>query len=252
MGGAEQIREDLLAAVGVVRGRAVADRLCLSLIRSLDVDGAALTISAADGAISRSMGASGPLSLELIDLQFTLGEGPSLSAIASSGVVMAADLRGLEAASWPVFAGAASALGVGAVFALPVIVAGLPIGALFMYQLRSGQLSEAALTGAFFAAELAAIPILDVIGMGVDVDAEGGHSGPAWDELTALTRSEVYQAAGVLIAQLGVSPTEALVRLRGHAFAHGKAISTAAYDILEHRVRLDDDAHPGEQMEEYL
>ncbi|MDQ2740630.1 MAG: ANTAR domain-containing protein, partial [Actinomycetota bacterium] len=77
---------------------------------------------------------------------------------------------------------------------------------------------------------------------GLDLDmAVEDDSSAAWEELTALTRSEVYQAAGVLIAQLGVSPTEALVRLRGYAFTHGRTTSEAAYDILEHRVRLADD-----------
>ncbi|MGI8591735.1 MAG: ANTAR domain-containing protein [Nakamurella sp.] len=238
---ADQIPEHLIAAIGGVRrGRPVADQLCASLVQSLNVDGAALTISAADGVVGSSMGASGPLSRELIDLEFMLGEGPSLQAVNSSAPVMAADLHGVAAASWFNFAGAASNLGVGAIFALPVAVAGLPMGALLLYRDRPGPLSGAALTGAYFAAELAALPILDVAGLDLDVAVEDDSSA-AWEELTALTRSEVYQAAGVLIAQLGVSPTEALVRLRGYAFAHGRTTSEAAYDILEHRVRLADD-----------
>lgn len=238
MGETDRVREHLTAAIGGVRrGRAVADGLCTALVGSLNVDGAALAISVNDGQISRSLGTSGPLSSELIELQFMLGEGPCLEAATSLIAVMATNLSGAWAAQWPTFAGAASRLDVGAVFALPVAVAKFPIGALFLHRHRPGQLTDAELTGAFFAAELAALPILDVMRMDLQLAVEDDTS-PAWDELASLTRSEVYQAAGVLIAQLGVSPTEALVRLRAHAFAYGKSTSQAAYDILEHRVRL--------------
>lgn len=237
--GGDQIAEHLLAAIGgAVRGRAAADRLCSSLMQSLHVDGTAVTVDAEVGVVGKSMGGSGRLSDELIELQFMLGEGPSVTAVKSFAAVLAADLHSADAAAWPNFAAAASALGVGAVFAFPVALGGLPMGALFLYRNRPGALSVAELTGAYFAAELAALPILDVAGLHLAVDDD---SSAGWGELTALTRSEIYQAAGVLIAQLGVSPTEALVRLRGHAFRHGKTTSETAFDILEHRVHLGDD-----------
>lgn len=237
----EQISAQLLAAIGGVRrGRAAADRLCWSLTHALGVDGAAVTVdTAADGAVGKSLGGSGPLSDELVELQFMLGEGPSLVAVKSFTAVLAADLHGRAAAEWPNFAGAASALGVGALFVFPVAVGGLPVGTLSLHRHRPGPLGVAALAGAYFAAELAVLPILDVAGMDMELATEDGSSAE-WAELTALTRSEVYQAAGVLIAQLGVTATEALVRLRAHAFAHGKTTSQTAYDILEHRAQLGD------------
>ena len=242
MSGGDQVSDQLLAAMdGVRRGRAAADRLCGSLTQSLHVDGTAVTVDAADGVVGRLMGGSGPLSDELIELQFMLGEGPSITAVKKSQAVLAADLHGAEAADWPTFASAASAFGVGAAFAFPVTVAGLPMGALFLYRHEPGPLSVAALAGAYFAAELAALPILDVAGLDLD-SAVNDDTSVGWAELTALTRSEVFQAAGALIAQLGVSPTEALVRLRGHAFAHGQTTSQTAYDILERRLRLGNDA----------
>lgn len=238
----EQMSAQLLAAIGGVRrGRAAADRLCSSLTHALDVDGAAVTVDTApDGVVGKCLGVSGPLSDELVELQFMLGEGPSLVAVKSFAAVLAADLHGRTAAEWPNFAGAASALGVGALFVFPVAVGGLPMGTLSLYRQRPGPLGVAALAGAYFAAELAVLPILDVAGMDMKLATEDGSSAE-WAELTALTRSEVYQAAGVLIAQLGVTATEALVRLRAHAFAHGKTTSQTAYDILEHRVHLGND-----------
>lgn len=237
----DQVRRELASAIGGIRrGREVADRLCASFVDLLDVDGAALAILVDATEVSRSLGTSGPVSIELMELQFMLGEGPCLQSMSSAEPVLAADLNSGSAATWPIFAGAASRLGVAAVFALPVTVAGFSIGALFLHRNRAGPLADADLTGAFFAADLAALPILDVMGVDLDAAVED-EADDSWAELAALARSEVYQAAGVLIAQLGVSPAEALVRLRGHAFAHGQSTSAAAYDILEHRVRLDDD-----------
>jgi hypothetical protein len=130
--------------------------------------------------------------------------------------------------------------GVRAVFALPVMVANSPIGALDLYRTTPGDLEGAALSGGMIAAELAALPLLDL--MGIDLNAGlNDQTSSAWDELSALTRIEVYQAAGMLIAQLGVSPSEALVRLRGYAFLHDRTASQVAYEIIERRLRLTDD-----------
>jgi hypothetical protein len=72
--------------------------------------------------------------------------------------------------------------------------------------------------------------------------AAGDDRSTAWEELGSLMRSEVYQASGVLIAQLGVPPAEALIRLRAHAFATGMTASEVAYQILDHSLQLGDDA----------
>jgi hypothetical protein len=241
----EQLRRDLSAAlVGAGRGRAVADRLCAACVDLLEVDGAAVSI-AQDGGFSRSLGASNALSRELNEVQFTLGEGPALEAMSATGPVLLADLHAESETRWPVFVGDALARGVRAVFALPVSVASLQIGALDLYRKRPGPLEPPQMVGAMIAAELAALPLLDTMGMDLDA-ALTDDTSEAWDELAALTRVEVYQAAGMLIAQLGVTAAEALVRLRGYAFAHDLTASEVAWEIIERRLRLADDAgrHP--------
>ena len=54
-------------------------------------------------------------------------------------------------------------------------------------------------------------------------------------------RIEVSQATGVLVAQLGVEPAEALVRLRAHAFATGRTATDVTRDILDGRLTLESD-----------
>jgi hypothetical protein len=90
------------------------------------------------------------------------------------------------------------------------------------------------------AAELAGIPVLDLL----DGDMHAAANDPgssAWTELNALSRAEVSQATGMLVAQLGVEPAEALIRLRAHAYASGRPATEVARDILERRLRLEVD-----------
>jgi hypothetical protein len=158
-----------------------------------------------------------------------------------------ANLNKARADRWPGFVGEALRRGVQAVFALPVYVAGLPVGALDLYRNVPGVLDVASMTGALLAADLAALPLLDLLRIDFDGALED-ESGSAWDELTALTRVEVYQAAGMVIAQLGVGSAEAVSRIRGYAYAHGMTASEVAYEIVERRLRLtDDQTGPGFQ-----
>ena len=63
----------------------------------------------------------------------------------------------------------------------------------------------------------------------------------SWAELNTLSRAEVSQVTGMLVAQLEVEPAEALVRLRAHAFATGRSATDVACDILDRRLRRQAD-----------
>jgi len=236
----DRIHDGLTAAVDGVQGaRAVADRLCAACVELLEVDGAALSVIY-DGGLSRSLGSSSVLSGELDELQFTLGEGPCLESASRAAPVLVADLNDAVADRWPAFASAAAERGVRAVFALPVAVVGFPIGALDLYRNRPGALTAEMLAGGLLAAEFAVFPLLDLMGLDMNA-AVTDHRSTAWSELAALTRTEVYQAAGMLIAQLGVPLAEALVRLRAYAFAHDLTASAVAFQILDRDLRLAND-----------
>ena len=58
---------------------------------------------------------------------------------------------------------------------------------------------------------------------------------------SSLSRAEVSQATGMLVAQLEVAPAVAPVRLRAHAYATGRSATDVARDILDRRLRLDAD-----------
>ena len=126
------------------------------------------------------------------------------------------------------------------VYAIPVVVAGEFVGALDLFRTQPGPLSGQDLTGAVAAAELANIPLLDLL----DGDLHAAVADPnssAWAELSTLSRAEVSQATGMLVAQLGVDPAEALVRLRAHAYSTGRSATDVARDILDRRLKLEAD-----------
>ena len=235
-----QFRDALGDAVtGAPSPLAAADRLCEACVELLDVDGA--SISFIDGGTTQgTFGSSGQLSRTLDELQFTYGEGPCLDAVSQRRPVLAPHLDNPDEDRWPALTQAMLGHGIRAIFALPVSVASTPVGALDMYRRSSGPLSADAMTGGVLAAGLAALPLLDL--MSSDTDWQQAAEGKGgWDQLASLERVEVYQATGMIIAALGVSPADALVRLRAHAISRSLTASEVAYEILDRRLVLDDD-----------
>lgn len=236
----ERFRADLGAAIAGADGALdAADRLCRACVGLLDVDGASISLMH-EGNTRGTFGSSGELSRRLDELQFTFGEGPCLDAVASASPVFAPDLDDPDERRWPAFRGALLTSGVSAVFALPVSVASTAVGALDLFRRRSGPLSSPAVTGGLLAAELAALPLLDLMSSDVDWDsAARGDAG--WEHLASLERVEVYQATGMLMGALDLSPAEALVRLRARAFAEGVTASGLAWAVVERKASLDSD-----------
>ena len=233
----EWMRAELGAAVSTSSGALdAADSLCRACVGLLEVDGASISLTL-DGTNRGTFGASGDLSRRLDALQFTFGEGPCLDAVRDGAPVLVADLDDPTETRWPAFTGAVLKAGISAVFALPVTLTSQRVGALDLYRTRPGPLDDQALTGGLLAAELAALPLLDVLAAHRDVVARGDEDG--WMQLASLDRVEVHQATGMIIAAMDVDPVEALIRLRGHAFARGITAAELAWQIVERRLPLD-------------
>lgn len=233
------IREQLLAAVGGERRLEAGDRLCRACVNLLEVDAAAISL-VFDGANAATLGSSGPLARAYDELQFTLGQGPCLESVAIRGPVLVLDLADPHDIRWPAYGAAMLAHRIRGVHAIPVLVAGQYVGALDLFRAQPGPLGTEQLAGAVAAAELAAIPVLDL--MNADLQAAvSDPSSDAWAELNALSRAEVSQATGMLMAQLDIDAAEALVRLRAHAYATDRSAIDVARDILDRRLMLEDD-----------
>lgn len=204
-----------------------------------DIDAAAISL-VFDGANAGTLGSSDASARRYDELQFTLGEGPCLESVARRSPVLVADLADPTDTRWPAYGPAMLANDIRWVFAMPLLVAGEHVGALDLFRAMPGRLNGDQFAGAAAAAELAGIPLLDLM----DGDLQAAVADPtsnAWAELNSLSRAEVSQATGMLVAQLGIEPTAALVRLRAHAYATGQTATDVARDILDRRLRLEAD-----------
>ena len=194
------------------------DDLCHTAAGLLDASAA--SVSLVDGPTF----ASEAFALDLEELQFTLGEGPTTDA-AAGNVVTEADLP--ASVRWPHFGPVAIGHGVRAVFAYPL---GGGLGSMTLYRDRVGELTQEEGEDAIVVAQVVTIR-LRRIGPATMLD------GANHDEY----RAEVYQATGMVSRQLGITPLEALARLRAHAFAADTRMLSAARDVIDGRLRLQDD-----------
>ena len=233
------IEDKLLAAMGERRGAAAADQLCESCVTLLGIDAAAISL-VFDGAHIGTLGASGVASRRYDEVQFTHGEGPCLDAVAYRAPVVVADLADPAEVRWPAYGPAMLAQQIRGVYPMPIVVAGHYVGALDFFQADPTVLDPEQMAGVVLAAELTQMPMLDLLNQSLH-DAAAKPGSDAWNELNTLTRAEVSQATGMLMAQLRVGAPAALVRLRAHAYATGRSATEVARDIVERRLRLEPD-----------
>jgi hypothetical protein len=162
----------------------------------------------------------------LEELQFTVGEGPSVDAVSTGTPVLVADLASADGSSgerWPGFRSEVQRLDVRAMFAFPIRVGAVALGTLALYRCTPGGLRPDHVTVGLTAVDALASSLLSQSPRGGGVD---GYP---------LT---VHRAAGMVMVQLDSSIDEALVRLRATAFLEGRAVTAMAVDVLEGRRRF--------------
>lgn len=227
--------EEVLAAMGELHGVGAADRLCEACVGLLGIDAAAVSLIV-EGVNVGTLGASGAAARLYDEVQFTYGEGPCLDAVASRASVVVVDLADPGENRWPAYGRAMLAYQVRGVYAIPIVVGGQYVGSLDLFQADPVMLTADQVAGAVIVAELAQIPMLDLLDRHRTANKPGSS---AWDELDILTRDEVSQATGMLMVQLQIAAPAALVRLRAHAYATGGSATSVARDIVERRLRLE-------------
>ena len=219
------------------RGAPAADRLCVACLPLAGVDAAA--ISLIDAGESRgTFGASDSAARLLDSLQFTAGEGPCLQAAHTMRPVLVPDLQAQDEPRWPAFKDAAQRAGVRAVFAFPIRVGMIGLGALDLFRSVAGPLSAEQHRDALTVADGAAQILLDLVDQS-STATERDNPLAQWAQVASLSRIEVYQATGMIMAQLDLSPAAALVRLRAHAFANELTASEVAQLITSRRLRME-------------
>ncbi|GAA3087935.1 ANTAR domain-containing protein [Streptomyces rectiviolaceus] len=204
-------------------------KLCAQALR---VDGVAVSVTAGSG-LSELLWSTAGASAWLEDLQFTLGQGPALEVAASCRSVLVADLSRVSADRWPVLLPEATALGVGAIFCLPLAIGSACLGTMTLQRTAAGPLPDAGLTDARLVAN-ALISILLESGPQREAFANAADS-------SAFYRAAVHQASGMVSVQAGISLAQALLRLRAHAYRHGRPVVEVAEDVVARRLAFHND-----------
>jgi GAF domain-containing protein len=210
------------------------EHICRLCVAKLGISGAGIAMVTDEG--NRGVVcATDDASARIEELQFVLGEGPCIDAVAAGGPVLIPDLdhaAGVDPARWPMFREASRAAGVQAVFAFPLCIGAITVGVLDLYRDVPGDLDDDALAMALLAADTAALALLelDVSGEGVFDDDAGARS---------TYRLEVHQATGIVQIQLEVGAEVALVMLRARAFASGRSVAEVARDVVAHHLRFN-------------
>jgi hypothetical protein len=215
--------------------------VCAAAVARVGVDGAGVTVMISP-TIRETMHSTDVVAASLEELQLTLGEGPCVDSFTEGGPVLAADLRAPEYLTrWPGFTPAALDNGARAVFALPLQIGAIRLGALDLYRAHPGRLSSRELADALAFADTACMLLLDGA-----AGAQPDTAELAWqrDDPTA-HQAQVHQATGMILVQLGVSVEAAFARLRAHAYAEDRTLGDVARDVVERRLRLDTDLTDG-------
>jgi hypothetical protein len=205
---------------------------CIACVRAVGAVGAGLSMTRGPD-LHEPMFATEPISRELDELQFTLGEGPGVDAMRQDEVMLAADLTSAGSRRrWPMFAPAADERGVASMAAIPIRVGAARLGVLDLFWL------EACSLGADQLADL--LIYADAVLM-LAVNQRGGVAPDPADPATGGLiewRAEVHQASGMVSVQLGVDVAEALVRLRAYAYLHDRRLTDVAADVVARRLRF--------------
>ena len=200
-------------------------RLCEHAVSTLPATGAGLSVMTRDIQLGL-LAAADPVSERLEELQFVLGEGPCVDAIAEGRPVLVPNLAA-GPPRWPVYAEAVLDAGMKAVFAFPLQIGAARLGVIDFFRAGPGQFSGIELKQAFAFADEAVAILLD-----------GGIGGEAQPIAGPI---ELFQAQGMVMVQLGGTLAEAMARIRAYAYAENRRLSNIAHDIVARTLRFDRD-----------
>jgi hypothetical protein len=208
------------------------ERLCVACVEHLSMSGAGISVVTGSGHRD-VLFATDDVSARIEELQLSLGEGPCIDAWAQRAPVLEPDLESTPG-RWPMFGPAAVAAGAAAVLALPLDAGQTHVGALDVYRDTPGGLSEADVKDALRLGDVMTQVLLRHEPARLDTQSPPAEGGPPFT-------AEVYQAAGMITVQLDMDITEALARLRAHAYAEERPLREVARDVVARRLRLERD-----------
>ncbi|MBZ4015265.1 ANTAR domain-containing protein [Streptomyces purpurogeneiscleroticus] len=187
------------------------------------------------------------VSARLEDLQFTLGEGPSLEAARAGAICLMADVSSAPGARWAGFLPAVTQLDVRAVFAFPLRLGSMKMGALTGHRRRPGMMSGESIDHALTLCD-ALTDFLLRMRLPPPSPGDAARTPQRAAGLLRLHRAEVHQATGMIAVQLGIPLPAAQSRLRAEAFATGRDITDVASAVVRGDLRLTANNGPNDSV----
>jgi len=167
---------------------------------------------------------------EIDDIQYGLGEGPCVSAVAQGRTFISGNLGGEP--QWPHFGPRVGRLGVHSALSLslPLVLPGQVLGALNVYAHGRDIFEHAAAMGEAFSPQAAV----------------SAHNAQLLDQAERLvaqlrqaltSRSEIDQALGVVMSRTGATAQEAFDKFRALSQTRSVKLAEVAHDVLGEAVR---------------
>ena len=207
-----------------------ADDLCDPFVTATGVTGAAIsTLGKPLG--SQTVCASSSIAARIDEIQIDLGEGPCWDAVRTRRPILENDLQ-RSSSGWPATMTSLRALHIGSLYAFPLFVGQLNVGAVDLYNEEPGRLPSQTVQDVKVLAEVASRHLLRRALENLDRVEDGILDGPH-------SRREVHQATGMVAAQLSIGVDDALLVLRGRAFSSGRTLSEVSSDVVERRLTFD-------------
>lgn len=200
---------------------------CWPFLAMFPASGAAVS-TVGDFLGSETVSASDALAARIDELQFDLGEGPCWDAMNTGRPVLQPDVRAQSRENWPAFSTAISEQRVTSLFAFPLLVGPLRIGAVDLYANDSLTLdaNQSRQAGVMAAAVGRHVLRRALDGIGEEYEALGN----------SFSRRLIHNATGMVLAQLRISGDDARLIIQGHAFAESKSMMEIADDIVAGRL----------------
>jgi hypothetical protein len=233
-----------LAVVVADGGREGPRRIVELCVAQLPVSGAGITLMSTPDR-QEPLWSSDAVAARIDELQFRLGEGPCVDAFALQRVILVPDVADEHDGRWPLFSPEARKTSARAMVVLPLRGENARIGVLDFYRDQPGIPGPADLAAVRRAADATFWSLLE-LRRGRTLDERGAPTAteddPAgWLRESPLEHTDVYQASGMIIAQLDVSADSALARLRAYAFLHDRPIAEVARDVVARRLRFSEE-----------
>jgi len=208
-------------------GTAIAD-LARPFLGFLPVSGASIS-TFGPFLDSQTLSATDERAGRIDELQFDLGEGPCWDALVSRQPVLEPALA--TSAAWPAFTDAVRGQRVESIFAFPLVLGPLDLGAIDLYSDAPSALGvEQQRQTLALSAIVSRIVLRHLVA--------GEHP-----ETGTFSRRLIHQATGMVLVQLGTTAEDAYLVIQGRAYAENRPMRDIAEDIIERRIRFSDDGN---------